>query len=627
MDCFERGLGERSIQEFITTGHYAFAEYAIVYWPEHLITAVRALDSPDLESLAAAIEVFLKVHFSSTPSTQSVPKTIERAIDKFQPYAFYNNLGQSIALMEDQNRSNLKAETAINNLDIKDVLSRIRSLIEKLSSSETTKQSLQSIYGAKLYKCSRFDCTSFFEGFSNLHDCRQHQKRHERRFRCTLEGCVVAQAGYASSAELQRHLQRSHDPSGFPDFPCFKKPDRGDAMLAIKEGNLPVIERYLQVKLRGDPKEKYFDAALKLLWERAIAHPDDEVLNLLISHTPFRGTRAQHFILKKATATRQVDLVRRFVGREFNASDIETQTLNSRGPIIAAISHDDVDILRILVESHFLKTHPHRRKEVQHHLVEACRLSSFSCAQYFVAECGLDPFKHDLRELRAPFCSAVAAGHKSRSDYLLNLRSDHRLPKPETREDLMKYAATSGFEDIVQMFIDHQFATDELMANKYTVQAKLVNAVRHGKEELVTELLPLAGPDYDVPDRNGCSMLIYAALNGLEHAVEYLLEKGADVNRSGNCPEVHDWTPLDQTALLLATFNGHLPIVRRLLQCPDIHLTSGSVFRDGPILHAAMRMAQLKGYTNISRLLEAYMASGATAMPASTSLLNRGWGL
>jgi hypothetical protein len=53
------------------------------------------------------------------------------------------------------------------------------------------------------------------------------------------------------------------------------------------------------------------------------------------------------------------------------------------------------------------------------------------------------------------------------------------------------------------------------MAKDYTTKASLVKAVRYGKEEPATELLPLAGPDYDVPDHNGCSILMYAALNGL----------------------------------------------------------------------------------------------------------------
>jgi hypothetical protein len=146
MDCFESGLGEGPYQKFITKGLYAFAEYAIPYWSEHLLTAIRPLEPTDLESLAHVIEIFLKTDFCPTPSTQPVPKPIEKAIEKFQPYHFYSNFGQAIALLENRKRPIPKAETSINNLDFEDVLSRIQSLIERMSSSETTKQSLESFH-------------------------------------------------------------------------------------------------------------------------------------------------------------------------------------------------------------------------------------------------------------------------------------------------------------------------------------------------------------------------------------------------------------------------------------------------------------------------------------------------
>ena len=66
------------------------------------------------------------------------------------------------------------------------------------------------------------------------------------------------------------------------------------------------------------------------------------------------------------------------------------------------------------------------------------------------------------------------------------------------------------------------------------------------------ELLPLAGPEYDVPDQNGCSALMYTALNGLEHAAEFLLEKRANINRLGHCPEVCASIALRLDPLILA---------------------------------------------------------------------------
>lgn len=633
MPCFESGLGEHPIQEFIMTGHYAFAEYAIAYWSEHLLSAVWPLDAPDTESLAHIIEVFLKLHFSPTLSTQPVPKPIERAIEKFQPCAFYDSLGQAIALLENRKRSNSKAENFINNLDFEDVLSRIRSLMEKMSSSEKTKESLERIHGPKIFKCSRIDCTSFVEGFSNLDDCRQHQKKHDRLFHCTFEGCVAARSGFTSSTELQRHFQRLHNPSVVPGFPCYQKPNYRVARRAIKEVNIPVIERYLQIQC---PKDSLMFSKGRFPWRRfwqtAIRHPDNEVFNLLIRHTEFQGTNTQHIILEYATAARQTDLVRRFVGDEFRKADT-TGTVECTRAIAAAISLNDVVILRILMGPDLSKISPPGLLKAQNHLADACKSGSFSCVRYLVSECGLDPFKHEnlhsnlakgrhkqvSKEPRwhGPFYNAIAAGHKSIVEHLLSLVDDQRYFKPQKSEDFLTAAAINGHKEILEILVNHKLAVEKLMAKRYTVIANLYNAVRYGNEELVKELLPLAGPDYDMPDRNGCSMLMYAALNGLEYTVEYLLRKQADVTRAGHCPEVTATTSWHQTALILATFNGHTHIVRRLLQCPGIQVLGFVKFRKGQKgfrrSYDPIEVAELKGYTTISQLLRDHRAHIQTA--------------
>lgn len=626
MRCFDSGLTEHLIQEFITTGHYAFAEYAIAHWSEHLLSTIRTLVAPDLESLAHSIDVFLKTHFSPTPSTQPIAKRIEETIERFRPETFYNNLGQAIVVLENRKRSDPKAKNPINNLDLEDVLCRIRSLMEKMSSSDETKHNLERIYGVDIFKCSRIDCTSFFEGFSDLDNCRQHQRRHDRQFHCTSEGCVAVQSGFASSIELQRHFKRSHDPSTVPGFPCYRKPSEKDVEQAIKEANLPVIERFLQDKYPGNSLITFlrYQHLPQLLWKTAINHPDDEVLKLLIRHTEIQRP-AQRSILRFATAARKIDLVRRFVDEFQNRTGtkgIEWDAVN------VAISLNDVDILRILVNNDRLKLSPKNNIEAQYRLSKACESGSLSCVQYFVSECALDPFQHRNSQLnpreaingyrrrvqlsresrsRSPLYNAIAAGNKSVIKYLLGLEDVQGFSKPEESKILLTVAATNGYEEIVEMLTNHEGANSKLTEQHYSVKAKLYNAVRYGKEELVKELLPLAGPEYDIPDHNGCSMLMYAALNGLEYTVEYLLEKGADVKRSGNCPEATASTSPNQSALLLAVFNGHTYIVRRLLQCPGIRLGGYIQFRKGQEgvgrSQDIFEVAQLKGYDSISRLL------------------------
>ena len=278
MDWFDYGLAEQPIREFIKTGHYSFAEYAIAYWAEHLLNVITSVNVPNLELLAVAIRGFLKAHFSSTAPKQAIPKRIEKLIARYQTYEFHNDLGQAITLLEARKLSNSKNENVISNLGLEEILSRIRSLMESMSISEGNKESLQKIYGTNIFKCPRIDCKGFFEGFLERDECQQHQKRHDRQFYCTFEGCVAAKSGFTSSRELERHFERLHSSSRTPSFPCYQIPSYLAVKEAIKDANIPVIEIFCQNDLDDAGYIKY-SRNRRWLWESAMKHPDDEVLS------------------------------------------------------------------------------------------------------------------------------------------------------------------------------------------------------------------------------------------------------------------------------------------------------------------------------------------------------------
>jgi len=108
---------------------------------------------------------------------------------------------------------------------------------------------------------------------------------------------------------------------------------------------------------------------------------------------------------------------------------------------------------------------------------------------------------------------------------------------------------SNGLEEILENLINRKDRVDESVVNDCRVKAKLYNSVRSGQKQLVQELLLLVESDYDLPDRGGCSMLMYAALNGLEDTVEHLIQKGAHVNHFGNCSEAKGTTGRTQTAI------------------------------------------------------------------------------
>src|SRR5437016_2659923 len=147
-----------------------------------------------------------------------------------------------------------------------------------------------------IFKCTRIDCKSFFEGFLEQDECHQHRKRHDRQFYCTFEGCIAAESGFTSSGQLERHSERLHGSSGTPGFPCYQIPDISAVKEAIKDVNIPVIENYCQSRLDGGGYIKG-SGIRRRLWKLAMEDPDEEVISLLISYTNFSTTYAQQEIL------------------------------------------------------------------------------------------------------------------------------------------------------------------------------------------------------------------------------------------------------------------------------------------------------------------------------------------
>jgi hypothetical protein len=127
-------------------------------------------------------------------------------------------------------------------------------------------------------------------------------------------------------------------------------------------------------------------------------------------------------------------------------------------------------------------------------------------------------------------------------------------------------AAANGHESIVDILAKHQEECDKIIHDLYSFRAMLYSAIRHGiKPQVIKRALPLVGPPYDTPDRHGCSLLMYAAFNGLEDTVKHLLRKGADVRRIGSFPDRSEKLSVYMvSAIDLAKAGGHTRIIRLL---------------------------------------------------------------
>lgn len=225
MKCFEASLTQEAIQLFAGKGHYAFANYAIVHWADHLLTAVElGLGGHQLDRLTKSIKKFLDSHFVQQQPSEWAPDVYKSTLQVFSLQSFFINLVQSVALLNLRRNPGLMKkhdeqlpEVTDNNLNIEEVLRDIREAIERFSNTSK----IEEYYGNKLFKCDRIDCSSFYEGFLDSHAAQEHIKKHSHRWYCTVQGCASGADGFASNARLRDHQRNFHSINGHEgDFPA-----------------------------------------------------------------------------------------------------------------------------------------------------------------------------------------------------------------------------------------------------------------------------------------------------------------------------------------------------------------------------------------------------------------------
>ena len=131
----------------------------------------------------------------------------------------------------------------------------------------------------------------------------------------------------------------------------------------------------------------------------------------------------------------------------------------------------------------------------------------------------------------------------------------------------------------------------EVNIQNESLKTPLMIACFYGRLEFIKELRA-NGASYDLRDRSGMSCVHYAVDGGNPTALEYILADGAGVNTRDS---MNGWTPLlrgasincsheianilirykadidavdkeNKSALLIATINGNLPLVRLLIE-------------------------------------------------------------
>jgi hypothetical protein len=226
-DCFDSNLSEDEVKEYTYRGYYAFQDYAILHWVDHLEASIPYLLENSMESsddVGSAINDFCDAFGSAEAGRDYISQELRDRCQHLEMADYFENL---LLLISYTRKIRAKEETIVGLGELGDVISRNRSILEGLRSSGTleanAKSNLEQCYGQYWHKCPRHACYFFHEGFLDSTRRDNHVSRHEKPFFCTEASCPRIHLGFITEKELKKHMNINHpDPAAL--FPKIKKP-------------------------------------------------------------------------------------------------------------------------------------------------------------------------------------------------------------------------------------------------------------------------------------------------------------------------------------------------------------------------------------------------------------------
>ncbi|KPM46103.1 hypothetical protein AK830_g426 [Neonectria ditissima] len=236
--CFQENLQGDSRESFAKMGYYAFQDYAISLWQEHLKALVEELGDlfydpqygPRYRQKAFnTLQLFYNTYHKglvalSAPQKLKAGETAEQARTHCRPFEqqeFYEHLLAIWTHVVRHQHQSLKERNKVSIEQLGEALKKIRGVLETLALQQDDEpalaDSLKEFYGEKFFKCKRITCGYFYEGFSDEKAAKQHSNRHDRPYPCTVVNCSLVPFGFASNKDLDKHLRTYHpDESGQP---------------------------------------------------------------------------------------------------------------------------------------------------------------------------------------------------------------------------------------------------------------------------------------------------------------------------------------------------------------------------------------------------------------------------
>jgi hypothetical protein len=225
-DCFDPSLSDKAIECYTMNGYYAFEDYAILHWVDHLEASIPYLLSnsvDDTDDIGSAINNFQDAYGANDASRDDIPQELRDRCKHISDADFYENL---LLLVSSTRKSRTKQEKIDALGELGHAIAKHRAILEGSRTSGlefATKSKLEQYYGTLWHKCPRHACFYFHEGFPEATRRDNHVSRHEKPFFCTESSCARSYYGFSTEKELNKHTNVNHpDPSAL--FPKIKKP-------------------------------------------------------------------------------------------------------------------------------------------------------------------------------------------------------------------------------------------------------------------------------------------------------------------------------------------------------------------------------------------------------------------
>ena len=619
-------------------GRYAFSDYAVAHWLDHLEDTLAALRTgtekgitTDLSALTGEIGPFLKLQFPDTAES-TVPASFKKRFDSFKPfqsYDFVGHLSQAAyawyrwlsQLGKDRGES-----SKVSPMGLEAIISLLRGGLDSLAQSGMELKDLHRYHGKNFFKCTFVHCRFFYEGFESNKEKISHQSKHQNAYTCAFDGCPRSVLGFPNPRSLAVHVHAAHDvwepnhTGRRPIFPVIKDPRSIDICGAAKTGDLAQVQRWAEQFKSKIPwrnlkpifyrrsssglslalQNHNYDVA-KFLLENA--EPDSDPVLQMLRWVSTRDPQPDHFDLllsipvKPINESNLLSLMRYGAisrNEELALRLLKWQKSNWKGP-----NELPLGSLLNLMASHGFAT----------------------CIEFLLQEGGLDPNDVKGKRKRTALMDAAEFGHTSCA---LALLSDKHC-KPEAVDYQHKgvsagsLAACNGHEAILRLLTPYLADEGKELLNI----AALRQASVEGEASTVQHLLEIEGLDVDLPDRHLYTPFLHAVEKGHVAIVAMFLSAGdgrVDVNRK--CLAHHRRIASDRTSaesigatgLILATVNGYEEVAELILQNKHVDTEAKCEFRgvawNGAWRQmAAMGIAQHLKFTGIERLLKTHQTS------------------